>query len=76
MVDLARRRRGRSSKALLNEVVDRFMHPLFERDRVFVLADGLLHAMIEQNPRESVRKFVIYNFPRLIPKEAKTKKKR
>jgi hypothetical protein len=34
-------------------------------DPAFLLLDGLLHGIIEQNPPESILKFIHYNLPKL-----------
>ena len=66
-----RSRRKRKTEALytkgeLNRLIDSVCHPLCESDKRFVLLDGFLHAMVEQNPPVSVRKFVKYNLPAIM----------
>jgi hypothetical protein len=51
------------TKGDLNKIVDTMCHPLFKTNESFRLVDGLLHALIEQNPRTTVRKFAKYNLP-------------
>ena len=45
----------------LNKTVDDLCHPLAEIDPTFLIIDGLLHGIIEQNPPESILKFIHYN---------------
>jgi hypothetical protein len=45
----------------LNRLVDRILHPHFQKYPMLLLADGLLHALVEQDPETSLRKFVRYN---------------
>lgn len=71
------------TKGELNRIVDNLCHPFYKADKGFVLVDGLLHGLIEQNPPESALKFLRYNLPAIIdhiktpshsnkPKHAKT----
>ena len=50
----------------LNRLVDNLCHPFYKEDKAFVLIDGLLHSLIEQNPPESALKFLRYNLPAII----------
>ena len=60
----------------LNEVIDSLCHPLFKTNEGFILVDGLLHGIVEQNPQITIRKFIKYNLPKLIEQiEKKTKEK-
>ena len=54
------------SKAELNKLIDALCHPLFETNKGYILVDGLLHGLVEQNPPLSLRKFIKYNLPKLI----------
>lgn len=49
----------------LNKTVDDLLHPLAKLDPAFLLLDGLLHGIIEQNPPESILKFIHHNLPKL-----------
>ena len=49
----------------LNKTVDDLLHPLAKLDPVFLIVDGLLHGIIEQNPPESILKFIHYNLPKM-----------
>lgn len=42
----------------LNRLVDSLLHPLAKGNSNVMLLDGVIHAMIEQNPSESTLKFV------------------
>ena len=54
------------SKGELNKLIDNIFHPLFETNEGFILVDGFLHGLVEQNLPLSIRKFIEYNLPRLI----------
>jgi len=54
------------TKGQLNKLIGELSHPYFKVDAGYVLLDGFLHALVEQNPSESFRKFLKYNLPRLI----------
>jgi len=64
------RRKDRAiySKSQINYIIDSTMHPLSERNWIFVLADGLLHAANESDgdPIETLLKFAKYNLPELL----------
>ena len=55
-----------TGKGKLNRLIDSVMHPLFKKHPGFVLLDGVLHALVEQNPEESLRKFIKYNLDKLV----------
>lgn len=59
----------------LNELIDSLCHPLAKLDRGFILVDGILHGLVEQNPPVSVRKFVKFSLPLLIKQLEKEAKK-
>jgi hypothetical protein len=50
----------------VNRMVDALLHPLAEVDPAFLVLDGVVHCMIEQNPPESVLKFIHHNLPKLL----------
>jgi len=52
----------------LNKLIDSLCHPLFKTNEGFVLVDGLLHAMVEQDPPRTVKKFIKYNIPKIMQK--------
>jgi len=54
------------TKGELNKIIDSVVHPLFRKSKAFVIIDGVAHALIEQNPKESAIKFVKYNLIHLI----------
>lgn len=55
-----------TSKGKLNKLIDSLLHPLFKKHPGFVILDGVLHALVEQNPEESLHKFVKYNLDKLV----------
>jgi len=70
-----RKRRGiKVTKGDLNRLIDDIFHRRFSENVGFVIVDGLLHAVVERNPEESVRKFVRYNVPALIREMARKKR--
>ena len=46
------------SKGDLNKLIDTLIHPLSRKDKSFILIDGFLHGLVEQNPPQTVRKFI------------------
>jgi len=56
----------KNNKATLNKIVDSLLHPYFNDYPAMIIVDGLLHAIVEQNPNESLTKFIKYNLPRLL----------
>jgi hypothetical protein len=58
----------------LNKLIDVFVHPLFKRDERYIWFDGFLHALVEQDPQVSIKKFAKYNLPKLV-KRKPTKKR-
>ena len=63
------------SKGELNKLIDILCHPLFKTNEGFMLIDGFLHGLVEQNPSLSIRKFIKYNLPRLIRQVEKNNKR-
>lgn len=55
----------------LNKLIDSICHPLCENDKRFILLDGFLHALVEQDPPVTVRKFVKYNLPEIVKQPGK-----
>ena len=50
----------------LNKLIDSLCHPFFKTNEGFILVDGLLYAMVEQNPPRTVKKFIKYNLPKIM----------
>ena len=63
---MPKRVKGVVSKGKLNKFIDDVLHPFFKVDPAFILLDGFLHGLVERNPSESTRKFLVYNLPKLI----------
>jgi hypothetical protein len=57
----------------LNKVIDVFVHPFFKNDEKYVWLDGILHAIAEQDPQISMKKFVKYNLPKLLKQKSPRK---
>jgi hypothetical protein len=49
-----------------NVIIDSVVHPLAEQHWSFVIIDGALHALNEQDPIQSFVKFLRYNAPELL----------
>ena len=71
MKDAKRRKRTPKypTKGQLNKLIDDLIHPLFRKNKGFILVDGVLHGLVEQNPPLSMKKFVKYNFPELMKRK-------
>jgi hypothetical protein len=66
------RKRARPySKGELNKLVDSFVHPLCKENNGLFFVDGFLHALIEQDPPQSVSKFIKYNLPKILEQLSK-----
>ena len=61
------------TKGELNKLIDSLVHPLSKENAGFMLVDGVLHGIVEQDPPASVRKFVKYNLPKIF--EQSTRKR-
>ena len=44
-----------------NRLIDNIFHPLFKENKTFVLIDGAMHFIVEQNPPVSMKKFIRYS---------------
>jgi len=64
------------TKGELNKLIDSLCHPLFKTNEGYILVDGLLHGLVEQNPPITIRKFVKYNLPTLIKQIEKESKEK
>ena len=53
----------------LNKLIDSLYHPLFTTDQGYILVDSILHALVEQNPSTTTKKFIRYNLPKLLQKK-------
>jgi len=60
------RKARKIDKGKLNKLIDDLIHPHFREYPALIIVDGLLHAMVEQNPDASLRKFIKYNVPELL----------
>lgn len=70
-----RHKKKRRPKGAINKLIDLAIHPHFRRNVGLVFVDGLLHALVEQNLKESLSKFLKYNFPVLL-REAYRKRRK
>jgi len=69
-------RTRRITTGKLNKLVDDLLHPYFTDYPTLIIADSLLHAMIEQDPRTSISKSIKYNLPKLLESLTKNRKAR
>jgi hypothetical protein len=53
-----------STSALM--VMTSLLRRLFQVNEGFMLVDGILHAIVEQNPPTTLRKFVKYSLPKIV----------
>ena len=60
------RRRQVYTRSEKNAIIDATIHPLADQYWGFVIVDGALHALNEQDPIESFVKFLRYNAPELL----------
>jgi hypothetical protein len=58
-------------KGQLNRLVDDLIHPFFEENKNLIWIDGILHGLVEQNPRLTMEKFVKYSVPQLMKTRAR-----
>jgi hypothetical protein len=65
---------GRTTTGKLNKLVDDLLHPYFTDYPALIIADSLLHAIIEQDPKTSMSKSIKYNLPKLIQSLTKNEK--
>jgi hypothetical protein len=65
------KRRSIYSKSEVNQMIDSAVHPLANLHWGFVIVDGALHAINEQDPIESFVKFLRYNAPELLKRIVK-----
>lgn len=73
----SRRKRGSPyTVGEINKLIDVLIHPLAERGKSFILVDGVLHALNERNPPQSLRKFIKYNLPEIVKRIEKDSHKR
>jgi hypothetical protein len=58
--------KAKYSRGEVNRLIDGVFHPLFDRSSAFMVVDTLLHGLVEQNPRVTVRKFTRYTLPKIV----------
>jgi len=61
-----KKRRRKYSKGEHNRLIDDLIHPLFDQCSELMLLDAVLHGLVEQNPPETVLKFMRYSLPNII----------
>ena len=55
--------RRKSYRAVINDLIDLYIHPMMKRDSGYKAVDFVLHAINEGDLEKSVRKFLRYNTP-------------
>ena len=60
------RRKSLYSKSETNAIIDALVHPLADAHWGYVIVDGVLHALNEEDPIQSLFKFLKYNAPELL----------
>jgi len=60
------RRKTLYTKGEQNKIIDAIFHPLSETHWIFRLGDELGHAVVEQDPKQTIIKFVRYSLPQII----------
>ena len=60
------RRRLTYTNGELNRLIDGLIHSKARKDPSLWVLDGLLHAIVEQNPKVSAKKFLLYDGPEII----------
>lgn len=53
-------------KGRVNRFIDDLIHPCLKDYQALIVMDGLLHAMVEQDPEASLRKLIGYRAPKLL----------
>ncbi len=61
------------TKGQVNKILDVIFHRHFRRNPDLILLDGLAHAIVENDLKQSLRKFAKYSVPALL-KETERKK--
>jgi len=61
------------SKGELNQMIDSVLHPLAtgENAVAILLLDGILHSAVEQDPGQSIQKFIRYSLPKILKADKK-----
>jgi len=49
-----------------NKIIDALLHPLAKQDMGFWALDLFFHAVVEQNPRVTVEKFMRFDLPKIV----------
>lgn len=64
---MKRKKKNRNRKLPINPnlIIDKTFHPLFKKNKSYVIIDGILHFIVEQNPPESTKKFIKYSLKHL-----------
>jgi len=71
-----RRKKKPYSKSELNKLIDNLLHPLAKNKAKtsILILDECLHILVEQNPTQSLQKFIKHTLPKIVEKHLKTKK--
>jgi hypothetical protein len=61
------------SKGDQNYIIDSAVHPLAEKNSLFIVADEVLHVIVEKDVAVSAQKFVKYTVPYLLKRYAENR---
>ena len=61
------------SKGELNRIIDSTLHPLFGRSSAFIVLDTAAYGLVEQNPPETIKKFIRCSLPKIVEEILKSK---
>lgn len=63
---MPRKTRGTYTSGELNKIIDSVLHPLARKDKRFYALDLGFHALVEQDPVLSAKKFLRYDLPKIL----------
>jgi hypothetical protein len=63
------------TKGQINRIIDIMLHRHFKKKPGLILLDSLAHLIVEDNPKESARKFLKYNAPVLLEEALRQKRR-
>ena len=70
------RKRKPYSDGELNRLIDALLHPIGRQHPEILILDGILHGIVEQNPTESILKFIHYNGAKLLAHKVRQRRHR
>ena len=61
-----KRRAPTTITGILNRHIDQTFHHHFQTDKTSIVIDTALHFLVEQNPKQSIKKFFRYSLKHVI----------